>query len=241
MAPRKLSPASTATHIRRILKDGGSAPHAAGVQWFFKEEIKSRGWYTGELRKVAVRMRRTILRDAGLDFLVRVADNLFHGDMLEEKVFGVFLLEKITDRLEEAEFRLLEKWLDRVSSWADHDALASYLLGPMLVAAPKRAARVFVWAGKKSRWHRRAAAVSLIRGARLGKFEREMVRVSAALLGDQNDMVQKGLGWMLREWAKYQPKRAVPYLMKIRENAPRLVLRTACETLPVAQKRRVLG
>ena len=45
-------------------------------------------------------------------------------------------------------------------------------------------------------------------------------------------MVQKGLGWLLRETAKFDAKRTVPYLMKIRGRAPRLVLRTACETLP---------
>ena len=53
-------------------------------------------------------------------------------------------------------------------------------------------------------------------------------------------MVQKGLGWLLRETAKADPKRTVPYLMKIRKKAPRLVLRTACETLPAATRRRVL-
>jgi hypothetical protein len=32
-----------AAQIRLVLRDGGSAEHAAGVQWFFKEEIKSHG------------------------------------------------------------------------------------------------------------------------------------------------------------------------------------------------------
>ncbi len=54
-------------------------------------------------------------------------------------------------------------------------------------------------------------------------------------------MVQKGLGWLLRESAKYNAKRTVPYLMEIRERAPRLVLRTACETLPTSVKQRVLA
>ena len=50
-------------------------------------------------------------------------------------------------------------------------------------------------------------------------------------------MVQKGLGWLLRETAKFDARKTVPYLMKIRERAPRLVLRTACETLPAVQRR----
>jgi 3-methyladenine DNA glycosylase AlkD len=54
-------------------------------------------------------------------------------------------------------------------------------------------------------------------------------------------MVQKGLGWLLREAAKANPQQTVDYLMTIRERAPRLVLRTACETLPAVTRERVLG
>lgn len=54
-------------------------------------------------------------------------------------------------------------------------------------------------------------------------------------------MVQKGLGWLLRETAKADPKRTVRYLNKIRVRAPRLVLRTACETLPQQHRSRLLG
>jgi 3-methyladenine DNA glycosylase AlkD len=60
------------------------------------------------------------------------------------------------------------------------------------------------------------------------------------LLADQDDMVQKGLGWLLRETAKYDPKRTVTYLLSIRQQAPRLVLRTACETLPASMRNQVL-
>jgi len=54
-------------------------------------------------------------------------------------------------------------------------------------------------------------------------------------------MVQKGLGWLLREWAKHDPKAAVPVLMAIRGRASRLVLRTACEKLSPALREAVLG
>jgi len=55
------TPASIVAQIRSVLKPGGSAAHAEGVQWFFKEEIKSRGWYTTDLRRVAIRFRRMLL------------------------------------------------------------------------------------------------------------------------------------------------------------------------------------
>lgn len=241
MLKRKITPSSTAARIRRLLKDGGSVRHAEEVQWFFKEEIKSRGWYTGGLRKVAVQFRRTILRAQGLPFLLQVADKLFAGRCLEEKAFAVLLLEKITHQLGDAEFRLFESWLERVSSWSDHDGLVHYLIAPMIAARPERVNCIFRWAKSRNRWHRRAACVALIQGTRRKMFFPEIRRLSQLLLADQDDMVQKGMGWLLRENAKFNAERTTRYLMSIRKRAPRLVLRTACETLPPPVRRRVLA
>ena len=237
-----VTPSYIADHIRRVLKDGGSAPHSEDVQHFFKEAVKSRGWYTAELRKFALRFQRTIVRERGMDFLVQVADDLFSGQILEEKVMAVFLLEKQTGNLGDKEFQIFASWLDRVSSWADHDALAHYLLAPMVAAEPALSRQVFLWAKSPNRWRRRAACVALIRGARERRFFAEIARLSNQLLQneEEDDMVLKGLGWLLRETAKADAKRTVPYLMKIRKNAPRLVLRTACEALPVTTRKQVL-
>ena len=240
MRHKNVTPARVADHIRRVLKDGGSTAHAEGVQWFFKEEIKSRGWYTAELRRVAVRFRRTIIRESDLKFLIRVADRLFRGRVLEEKVFAVLMLEKIVDQLGDSEFKLFASWLNRISSWADHDGLVHYLIAPMVAAQPSRAKSVFVWAKSSRRWHRRAACVALIQGTRQKLFPLQIKRLSNMLLRDEDDMVQKGLGWLLRETAKADPERTVPYLMTIRTRAPRLVLRTACETLSKSVRASIL-
>ena len=69
----------------------------------------------------------------------------------------------------------------------------------------------------------------------------QIVRVSELLLADKDDMVQKGLGWLLREAAKADRKTTVPYLLRIRDRAPRLVLRTTCETLPAPTRARLLA
>jgi 3-methyladenine DNA glycosylase AlkD len=241
MSKRATTPHQAAAEVRRALKDGGSAKHAAGVQWFFKEEIKSHGWYTAALRKAAGQFRRSVARQRGMDFVVQVADKLFVGRNLEEKVFAVFLLEKQTRNFGDHEFKLFVSWLDRVSSWADHDSLVHDVLAPMIAAEPARCREVFSWAKSPNRWRRRAACVALIRGTRERRFFREIVRLSNQLLDDEDDMVQKGLGWLLRETAKADPQRTVPYVMKIRKRSPRLVLRTACETLSPAARKRVLG
>jgi DNA alkylation repair enzyme len=89
MSKRATTPQQAATEIRRVLRAGGSAAHAAGVQWFFQEEIKSHGWYTAALRKAARRFRRSVMRERGMDFVVQVADKLFSGRNLEEGVCGI--------------------------------------------------------------------------------------------------------------------------------------------------------
>ncbi|HTC46215.1 MAG TPA: DNA alkylation repair protein [Candidatus Aquilonibacter sp.] len=236
MPTLKTSPATVAAQIRRVLKDGGSSEHATGVQWYFKDEIKSHGWYTADLRRAAVRFRRELRKEYGLDFLIAVADQLFKGSVLEEKITAVFLLEKLDGEFGGHEFKLFESWLDRISSWADHDGLVHYLIAPMVAAKPERAKAAFRWAKSPNRWHRRAACVALIRGTRVRMFFAEITKLSDLLLADEDDMVQKGLGWLLRETAKYDPKKTIPYLMKIRASAPRLVLRTACEKLPASAK-----
>jgi hypothetical protein len=108
----KRKPADIASEIRHMLHHGGSPEHAKGVQWFFKEEIKSHGWYTGNLRRAAVQARREILKEHDLKFLLKVADHLFSGRVLEEKVFPVLMLEKLTAEFGDAEFRLFESWLN---------------------------------------------------------------------------------------------------------------------------------
>jgi 3-methyladenine DNA glycosylase AlkD len=237
---RKITPASVADEIRRALQAGGSSKRSLSVQRFFKEEVQSHSWRAADLRRAARDWRRQILRQSDLTFLLQVADRLFAGIINEEKNVAVFLLENITDKFGDEEFRLLESWLPRISNWSDHDGLVHYLIAPMMVAKLARTGRVFRWAKSRNRWFRRAACVALIQGARRKMFFSEITRLSGALLSDEDDMVQKGLGWLLRETAKADAPRALPYLMRIRTRAPRLVLRTACETLPPATRKEIL-
>lgn len=240
MARRQATPTSVADEIRHTLNAGGSATRSTSVQRFFKEEVQSHGWRTADLRRASIRWRREILQQSDLKFLLRVADNLFAGTINDEKNVAVFLLENIIAGFGDEEFELLESWLPRISNWSDHDALVHYLIAPMMVAKPARARRVFRWAKSPNRWYRRAACVALIQGTRRKMFFSEITKLGERLLSDQDDMVQKGLGWLLRETAKADARSTLPYLLSIRERAPRLVLRTACETLSGGIRKRVL-
>jgi 3-methyladenine DNA glycosylase AlkD len=153
----------------------------------------------------------------------------------------VMLLEGMTPQFGRNEFKLFESWIHRITSWADHDGLVQYLIGPMVADDDRYLARLPVWARKKDPWHQRAAAVSLIRSAQRHKNFDHVKKISEMLLASDHDMTQKGLGWLLRVSASANPEQTVAYLMAIRERASRLVLRTACETLSNSNRERLLA
>lgn len=232
--------AAWARQIRAAVHGGGSPAVATSSQRFFTEPVASQGWRTADLRRFARKLRNEILRESGPEVLLEVADRLFDGKFNDVTHVGVMLLQDRVGGFGDDEFRRFEGWLARVTNWSQHDALVHYLVGPMMVADAKRTARVRAWARSSRRWRRRAAAVALVQAARRKLYFPRVAEVTQALLSDPDDMVQKGLGWLLREWSKADPRRTVPFLLRIRDSAPRLVLRTACETLPARERARVL-
>jgi 3-methyladenine DNA glycosylase AlkD len=239
--PAKTTAASLARDLRAAMRSGGSAEIAASSQRFFVEKIASHGWRAADLRRFCRSAQRTILADGGPTLLLDVADCLFTGKNTDETIAAVLLLENRARHFGDAEFQRFDHWIDRVTNWAQHDSLVHCLIGPLIAADTKRAAHVLPWTRSRNRWRRRAAAVALIQPARRGLCFAQTKIMTAALLSDSDDMVQKGLGWLLREWAKADPRQTVPFLMTIRATAPRLVLRTACETLPAATRARILA
>lgn len=227
--------------VRRELKRRGSPAVARQTQRFFKHPVQAYGWRTAALRKLAARLRRELRSHSDAELLFDVAEQLFSGPTVEEATLGVALLERSVKSFGEAEFRRLERWLGRVKDWSGCDALCCELLGPLILADPKRVDRARQWARSKNIWHRRAAAVALVPAARRRRYQREIFAIADRLLEDDDAMVQKGVGWLLREAGKAEPKPVVRYLLRVRKRAPRLVLRTACEKLSRRDRRRILA
>lgn len=230
-----------ARRIRQQLRSRGSPAVARRVQMFFKTQVPAYGWRTAALRAFARRLRRETLFGVGNPLLFAVAEKLFSGPTLEEKGLGVVFLERSVRPSGDTEFRRLESWLRWVDNWAACDSLAGSLLGPMVAADVRRLARPFHWARSKNPWYRRAAAVSLVATARRGLYPADILRLAEQLLADEDEMVQKGVGWLLREAGKARHPGVVRFLLRVKHRAPRLVLRTACEKLPPSTRQRILA
>ncbi len=181
------------------------------------------------------------LRQNGTDRdVIRFSEALLASRWLEDRAAGIYAAESFVRRFGEAEFRRRERWLRYTSDWATNDGLSVNVLGPQLLADRKRVQRVFCWARSRNRWYRRAAATSLIPAARRGFYATAVFRLARRLYRDSDEMVQKGVGWLLKEASKARPAEVARFLLSVKHDAPRLVLRYACEKLAPGERQRVL-
>jgi len=79
---------------------------------------------------------------------------------------------------------------------------------------------------------RRAAAVSLIVPAKHGRFLTISLEIADLLLLDDDPMVQKGYGWLLKEASRNHQKTVFDFVLKHRAVMPRTALRYAIELMP---------
>ena len=66
----------------------------------------------------------------------------------------------------------------------------------------------------ENRWMRRAAAVSLIVPAKKGKFISSIFELADILLLDDDELVQKGYGWMLKVGSEQNQQLVFDYVIK---------------------------
>ena len=97
---------------------------------------------------------------------------------------------------------------------------------------PEYIKKLKIWSKSKNRWVRRASAVSLIVPARKGLFFKDIIEICDILLLDQEDMVQKGYGWLLKVSADKNQASVLDYVLKNKSVMPRTSLRYAVEKMP---------
>ena len=140
------------------------------------------------------------------------------------------------------EFRLFERWVDRhVTNWANCDGVSPWLLAACLENEPALIRRLPAWTRSGNRWKRRAAIVSLLQEAKQGRHTAAILDIAAKLLGAPDDMVQKGVGWVLKEAYPKRPREVVAFLKPRAATTPRLVLRIAAEKMTAGDRATVLA
>ena len=119
-----------------------------------------------------------------------------------------------------------------MDNWATTDQLSTHMICASIKKDPALTHKLLEWTKSENRWRRRASAVSLVPLARRGELLDVVFKVSNELMTDEEDMVQKGVGWLIKEASKKHPYEVRKYLLEWREQTSALILRYASEKLP---------
>lgn len=228
----KESPMSNAivAEIRAEILKRASTENAERTRRFFKEPVECYGLKSAQTKEV-VKLTYPKLK-GNLLLALEVAQTLLESRVLEEASVGIRLLRKMTRRFTPELFNVFDGWVDHLTNWANTDGLSSWLISETVRLDPQLVGRLLLWTASENRWRRRAAAVSLVPIARRGDMLNEAFAVAERLMTDGDEMVQKGVGWLLKEASRKHPDEVRVFLLRWRDRAPALVLRYASEKLP---------
>jgi 3-methyladenine DNA glycosylase AlkD len=210
-------------------------------QRFFKERIQHRGVAAPDIQRIErdIYPRVKKLSVAERD---RLCTALWASRNHEEGALVCYLYRRFAKQCGAREFALFTRWLDRyVDNWSLTDGLALWLLGASIANDATLIDKLNSWTRSRNRWKRRAAAVALVYSAKRGEHTRAILRIATPLIEDQDDMVQKGVGWLLKETYPKKPAEVVRFLVANRKKTTRLVLRYAAEKMTATDKARVLA
>nr|WP_198429185.1 DNA alkylation repair protein [Nocardia bovistercoris] len=138
-------------------------------------------------------------------------DALLDSEVHEHRLAGLVILNarfaraaKPRTRDVDAQAEIVRRYLDavyrgRVNNWDLVDVSAEHVLGPWLLDRPRDL--LFELARSDSLWERRVALLATFAFIKAGDASTTLA-LAEELLADRRDLIQKAVGWMLREVGK---------------------------------------
>lgn len=184
------------------------------------------------LRKLAYRFRDVALSDI---------KELLHSPIHEERFISLVLLKqsfaKANEQEKERIYTFYLENIDHINNWDLVDSSAEHIVGAFLNNKSK--APLYILASSKKIWKRRIAMMSTFHFIKQNGFD-ETLRIAKILLADEEDLIHKAVGWMLREIGKRDLSMEEGFLKEHYKNMPRVMLRYAIEKFPEIKRQKYL-
>jgi len=221
----------TFREIQRELRQRASKKQARILQSFFKtgpgeyaEGDVFLGVYVPATRKIARQYK-----DASLAIINRLLRSRIHEERLLALLILVHSFE--TGELKDKE-RIYKQYLANtryINNWDLVDLTAPNIVGTFLLDRSRQ--QLHRLAKSTSLWERRISIVATYTFIRRDDFE-ETLRIAEKLITDNEDLIHKATGWMLREVGKRDIKTEEAFLKTCYNQMPRTMLRYAIEKFP---------
>jgi 3-methyladenine DNA glycosylase AlkD len=232
----------SAAQFVKKLKTYASPEEIEKTQRYFKS---GKGEYGEGDKFIGVRMGQLFaLAKEFIEMPPDEIEKLLENPIHEVRAGGLSIMgqqsrrKKTPDSRRKELFDLYLRRHDRVNNWDLVDLGALYVVGIYLLDKPRDI--LYKLARSKNIWERRTAIVSTGQFIRQGDVD-DTFKIAEMLLKDDQDLVHKGTGWMLREAGDSDRKKLLNFLDKHAATMPRTLLRYSLEHLDPKQREHYMG
>jgi len=240
-----MTPALLASRAIAMLRQSGDPRVAAQSRSYFKqhETIVTHGVRSAKVREIERDLFTTVKAEWSTTEALRFCELLLQERSHESKGIGFHLLTRYQESFDKNLVDVVEGWLSTnlCDNWAAVDDLCPRVLTPLVRRFPDQIRRVRGWSGSSNLWLRRASAVTFVPMARRGERLDDAYRVAKSLLGDSEDLIQKAVGWLLREAGKTDMPRLERFLLDNGPRVSRTTVRYAIERFPERKRLALLA
>ncbi|MDC1529288.1 DNA alkylation repair protein [Gammaproteobacteria bacterium] len=235
-----MSLVTTSRSVVRALKQSASIKDATAASRFIKT---GKGRY-GEgdsflgIRMPVLRQRANEFKDLSRSETSNLLKSKFHEARITALLIMVLQFQHGDEKVQA---RIVQLYLNNtlyVNGWDLVDCSAHLILGPWLMRRDKGILSTL--ARSESLWERRIAIMSTFHFIRQQHFS-PTLKIARLLLKDNEDLIHKAVGWMLREVGNRDRNTEEEFLRKYYRNMPRTMLRYAIEKFPEARRQQYLN
>lgn len=226
--------------LQKDIRKSASPVKANASQWFFKT---GKGQY-GEgdvFLGLTVPETRKLVKNYH-DLSLNDVEKLLHSKYHEERLIAVLVLvEQFRKADEKLQKQIYDYYLANtkyINNWDIVDSSAHKVIGAYLRNKDRSVLQKL--AHSESLWERRIAIIATF--AFIANHEhKDTLAIADILLGDKHDLIQKAVGWSLREVGKRISQNIEEEFLKTRyTNMPRTMLRYAIERFPEEKRKAYL-
>lgn len=229
----------TAKHIREILRDLANPTIAEHSQRFFKtgkDQYGEGDKFLG-IRVSTLRQQAKKYSDMPLKEVRSLLESAFHEERLCALLILVLKFVKGDEKERAIIYSLYVKNTKYINNWDLVDSSAHQIVGGYLASKDKQP--LYTFSQSKSLWERRIAIIATYHFIKKNQFK-EALAISKRLLKDKEDLIQKAVGWMLREIGKRDLATEKTFLQAHYKQMPRIMLRYAIEKFPERERKKYL-
>ena len=234
----------SAAAVMRSIQSKASVSEAKHTQRFFKTGKGEYGYgdiFLG-VRVPQVRKIAKVNQDLSMPEVEKLMASKFHEVRLCGLVILTFKYKTSRDAIVHKklfDFYLKQLKAGRINNWDLIDVTAP-IIGQYLIGSRSSMQLLKKLARSKSVWQRRAAIMFTFAYLRAGEVK-PTIEISKTLLTDDHDLIQKAVGWALREVGKIDSKLLRDFLKKNLNKTSRTTLRYAIEKFTQTERKRWLS